>query len=77
MSKLVFAIAFLTAGVSCPSAFAAEGLMPPTDLRCEYRRNPLGIDTLKPRLRWALEASDPKARGLRQAAYQILVASSE
>ena len=77
MSKLVFAMAFLTAGVSCPSAFAAEGLLPATDLRCEYRRNPLGIDTSKPRLRWALEASDPKVRGLKQTAYQILVASSE
>src|SRR5438552_10848554 len=44
--------------------------------RCEYRINPLGIDVVKPRLSWVLEATDPGARGLTQAAYEILVASS-
>ncbi len=77
MSKLVFAVAFLTVGIPCLSVFAAEGLLPPTELRCEYRENPLGIDTAKPRLSWHLEAADPNARGERQRAYQILVVSSE
>ena len=42
-------------------------------LRCEYLADPLGIDVTKPRLSWTL-ASDQ--RGVKQTAYQILVASS-
>ena len=45
----------------------------PTNLRCEYLVNPLGIDAGSPRLSWIL-ASDQ--RGEQQTAYQILVASS-
>ncbi len=48
-----------------------------TDLRCEYRVNPLGIDETQPRLSWVLEAIDPGTRGLKQSAYRILVAASE
>ena len=57
-----------------------------TNLRCEYRENPLGIDVLKPRMSWILEERSQNsgvrsqnigARGLCQTAYQILVASSE
>ena len=50
-----------------------------TNLRCEYRANPLGIDAAQPRMSWvmAAEASKPASRGLRQTAYQVLVASSE
>ncbi len=43
-------------------------------LQCEYLDNPLGIDTPQPRLSWVLTSN---ARGTKQAAYQILVASSE
>ncbi|MEI7900691.1 MAG: glycoside hydrolase family 78 protein [bacterium] len=48
-------------------------------LRCEYLTNPLGIDAEKPRLNWVIEESRPdsEARGIKQTAYQILVASSE
>jgi len=42
-------------------------------LQCEYRVNPLGIDSLQPRLSWLLESAE---RGQRQTAYQVLVASS-
>ena len=48
----------------------------PQQLRCEYRVNPLGIDVTDPRLSWVLTPVDPRARGLRQVAYRILVASS-
>ena len=50
-----------------------------TNLRCEYRENPLGIDVAKPRLSWIIEDGGQKTegRGLRQTAYQILAASSE
>ena len=46
-------------------------------LRCEYRVNPMGIDAPEPRLSWVLTAVNPKARGLNQTAYRILVASTE
>lgn len=42
-------------------------------LRCEYRENPLGIDSLSPRLSWNMESSE---HGQRQTAYRVLVASS-
>jgi alpha-L-rhamnosidase len=56
---------------------AAEGLLRPVNLRCEYRKNPLGVDTLQPRLSWTLDPTDPSARGQMQKAYQILAAGSE
>jgi alpha-L-rhamnosidase len=72
-------------------AFAALLLVPATflqaagvsNLRCEYLENPLGIDVVRPGLSWRIEEQngmDAKAgiqRGLRQTAYQILVASTE
>lgn len=45
----------------------------PACLRCEYRENPLGITAATPRFSWILT---PAARGERQRAYQILVAST-
>ncbi len=44
------------------------------DLRCEYRSNPLGIDEEQPRLGWVLRSA---RRNEVQAAYQVLVASTE
>jgi len=49
------------------------GQLHPTYLRCEYRVNPLGLDTPRPRLSWIVESD---RRGQRQTAYQVLVASS-
>ncbi len=43
------------------------------DLRCEHLPNPQGIDAAQPRLSWMLLSGE---RGVRQSAYQILVASS-
>ncbi len=45
----------------------------PTELRCEYARDPLGVDVANPRLFWKLESH---VRSQRQSAYQILIASS-
>ena len=55
---------------------AATGAVRAVDLRCEYRRNPLGIDERQPRLSWRMESPDAKAKALRQSAYQLIVASS-
>ena len=45
-----------------------------TDLKCEYRVNPLGLDVASPRLSWILK-SDRRLQ--KQTAYQILVAGSK
>ncbi|MBC8079872.1 MAG: family 78 glycoside hydrolase catalytic domain [Gorillibacterium sp.] len=44
-----------------------------TNLRCEYHDNPLGIDSVQPRLSWLIHS---KQRGEQQTAYRIWVASS-
>ena len=44
------------------------------NLRCEYRVNPLAVNTVNPRLSWVLES---QKRSQRQTAYRILVAGSE
>jgi len=62
-------VALFLAPLACsPAVYAAV-----TSLRCEYRENPLGIDSPKPRLSWIIESAD---RGARQTAYQILVATT-
>lgn len=45
------------------------------NLRCEYLVNPLGIGEREPRLSWALK-DEAGSRGVAQAAYQVLAASS-
>jgi len=40
-----------------------------TNLKCEYRRNPLGIDVSQPRLSWQLDAPQ---RGAAQWAFQVV-----
>lgn len=45
-------------------------LIKPRDLRCEYGRDPMGIDTPKPRFSWVV---DTAKRGGRQSAYRITV----
>ncbi len=42
-------------------------------LTCEQQVNPLGIETISPRLSWKIESAE---RGVFQSAYQVLVASS-
>jgi alpha-L-rhamnosidase len=53
------------------SAFALQ----PVNLTCEYLHNPIGIDSVRPRLGWMCKAP-LDVRGSRQIAYRILVASS-
>jgi len=65
----------LLVGVVGLAATVAFGALTPTRLRCEYRENPAGIGETAPRLGWGLEAA-ADARGVRQTAYRILVAST-
>ena len=55
------------------SVFAAP-VPAPGELRCEYLVNPEGIDVVQPRLSWKIQAQGHA--GIKQSAYQILVASS-
>ena len=65
-------IVFLLGLPAASHSLMAAGLRV-ENLRCEYLKNPLGLDETLPRLSWIL-ASD--ARGQRQTAYQVLAASS-
>ncbi|MEY4488270.1 MAG: hypothetical protein RIQ79_778 [Verrucomicrobiota bacterium] len=58
------------------SAAQAPRAAAPVALSCDFRVDPLGVDSAPPRLGWQLAAVAPDARGLRQTAYRILVASS-
>jgi len=68
----------LVCGVSLSGCTVFKDIVPsekltPTELRCEYAKNPLGVDVANPRLFWKLESA---MRSQRQSAFQILVASS-
>ena len=72
MKRIMLALASgLGAFLSTP---ANAGGIAPVDLRCEYRRNPLGIDEACPRLTWRVQSDQ---RGQMQTAYRLLVASNE
>lgn len=58
------------------SALLALATARVVDLRCEYLKDPLGIDGTKPRLSWRLETDDVASRGTRQAGFRILVSAS-
>ncbi|MBN1936862.1 MAG: alpha-L-rhamnosidase N-terminal domain-containing protein, partial [Anaerolineae bacterium] len=45
-----------------------------TNLKCEYKINPLGINVVRPRLNWQLQAD---GRGVAQTTYQVRVASGD
>jgi alpha-L-rhamnosidase len=51
-----------------------SGGIAPERLRCEYLTDPVGIGTARPRLSWQLA---PGARGYRQSAYRLIVASDK
>ncbi|HEY9175438.1 MAG TPA: glycoside hydrolase family 78 protein, partial [Verrucomicrobiae bacterium] len=60
-------ITFLSTPAASPAATSLG------QLRCEFLKDPAGIDVTEPRLSWILDSGE---RGARQTAYEILVASS-
>ncbi len=62
--------------VSLLAGTASANTLKVDKLRCEYLTDPIGIDVVKPRLSWVLQAANPADRALKQTAYQVLVASS-
>ena len=79
MKKLLMVMACcILAVVGCafmPQA-QSSAIVAPEALTVEYMQNPVGLDTLAPRLSWKLKAIEKGARDLRQTAFQVLVASS-
>jgi alpha-L-rhamnosidase len=77
MKKILVALlGVVLAGPSYGREEPAAASVDVADLRCEYLKDPLGIDVAQPRLSWRLTAKGAAARGLRQTAYRILVGSS-
>ena len=62
-----------TATKTGPPSSATASVMQPTDLRCEYTHNPVGVDAARPQLSWGLESRE---RNQKQSAYHILVATT-
>lgn len=72
MVKHCWKIALFITCLTC--IFNANAAISVNHLRCEYKNNPTGIDCPNPRLSWSIESDQ---RGVKQTAYQILVASSK
>ncbi len=61
------------AGCTNAARTAGIGAFSPVELRCEYRIDPIDVDTAAPRLSWVIESSE---RGCRQSAYRIIAAKT-
>ncbi|MFQ6037289.1 MAG: family 78 glycoside hydrolase catalytic domain [Candidatus Aminicenantales bacterium] len=70
----VFLVAAVAGTFSIGAIGSAEttGPRPPFNLRCEYLKNPMGLDVKNPRFSWMLDHS---SRGQKQTAYQIIVST--
>ena len=75
MNKMRNSLRCRILGLLAITACAAESSpVKLADLRCEYLKDPLGIDSPNPRLSWVITSDQ---RSEKQSAYQVLVASSE
>ena len=68
-----FVFVLAIAVVATPGAKASEARLSLSDLQCQYLQNPLGVDKPHPQLSWLVRSG---RQGVRQAAYQVLVATS-
>jgi len=66
-----FRLSFALLGVM--ATLGAQATVTVSNLRCEYRENPIGLDALQPRFGWQLTSNH---RAEFQTAYHILAASS-
>jgi alpha-L-rhamnosidase len=72
---IVSATAFLAMpGVLAAPSHEGDVALTAAALRCEYRVNPMGVDVSHPRLSWIVTSG---ARGQKQTAYEVAVASDE
>ena len=70
-AQLIYILLFL---LSCLAGTAQQSSTSLVHLRCEYLKDPLGIDNVTPQLGWMINAGGQK--DVMQTAYQVLVASS-
>src|SRR5579859_2118654 len=73
MNKMFIRLSLVTLVVAFAGPALAREVLTPADLRCEYVRDPMGVDLPHPRLFWVDKSRE---RGQNQSAYEILVASS-
>lgn len=66
----------LVSGAGARGKPAVKPEIVPTHLLCNWRARPLGVERQHPKLSWQLRASAKRSFGLRQTAYQVLVAST-
>ncbi|MDD4189985.1 MAG: family 78 glycoside hydrolase catalytic domain [Mangrovibacterium sp.] len=64
----------LITALFCLFSLPAFSGLRPVNLRCEYKTDPVGIDTPQPRFSWMIDSREP---GVRQRAYQLCVADSK
>ena len=64
---LLTALAFLFIACQADKGVKIEHLL------CDYRENPIGVDTPNPQFNWVLQSAE---RGQKQTAYRLIVASS-
>ncbi len=75
MKSLAITVIFITLSFAAlTNCNCVSGELAVEELRCEYLKNPLGIDVIQPRFNWIVSAS---SRGQYQTAYRVLVASSQ
>ncbi len=70
---LIMILAVSLAGTTLMGGEVKRSSIRIENLKCEYQKNPLGIDEAAPRLSWQLNSDE---RGQRQTAYRILVAEN-
>jgi hypothetical protein len=66
---LIYLLLIITVNIGAKSSFIPE------NLRCEFFRNPHGIDIDNPVLSWTIQTTSG-IRGMQQTAYQVLVSTS-
>ena len=71
MTRLTYALFFLTVLLTFTNC--SQNLVSVTNIKCDGRTNPLGIEDKNPRFSWEINSNE---RDTRQSAYQILVADS-
>jgi alpha-L-rhamnosidase len=72
--KTIFKITFAFVLACCIVAANASEVIIVNNLKCEMLTNPIGIDATSPRFSWQ---SSVEERGMKQLAYQLIVASSQ
>ena len=76
LRKLTLEFLWLAAVLAALPLTARPASLQITELRCEYRQEPLGLDEVHPRLSWILEPTRRARRGQRQTAFEVLVATT-